>query len=112
MGIIEADHVIGKGDHALPGKAYAAGGDAAVFGVGQTSFFPVAVRIENAGEGPGATAPRTIKISRQVKARKRLNIHLLDAVTVALDFAENMRSERSLVRHRPQTATHEQVFAD
>src|SRR5439155_5115094 len=101
MGVVEADHVVGKRDHALAGEADAAGGDAAVFGVGHPAFLPMAMRVEEAGQGPLAPAPRAIQIAREIKTGEGLKIHLLDDVAVALDFAADARLNGSLSRHGP-----------
>jgi len=41
-----------------------------------------------------------------------LNIDFLDAVTLAVNLAENMRLERSFLRHRPEAATYENMLAN
>src|SRR4051812_31720542 len=66
MGVVEANHVIGKGDHSLTRETDATRGDAAVFGVGEATFFPMAVGVKNGGETAFAAAKRTVQISREV----------------------------------------------
>src|SRR5689334_13816810 len=62
-GIVITDHVIGEGDHALTGKVNAAGGVTAVLGIGQATFFPMAMRVKDSREWSWAVAERTVKIS-------------------------------------------------
>src|SRR5437899_2276279 len=112
MRIVKAHHVVGERNHALPGETDAASGNAAVFGVGHTAIGPVPVRIEDRRERTFSLPQWPIKISRNVKARKRLKIHLFDAVSFAVDLSENARVQRSLLRHRTQAATDEDMLAD
>ena len=112
MRVVVADHVIGKGDHPLAGKADAARGGAPILGIDKASFLPVAVRIEYPGERSGPTTPRPIKIARQIKAWKRLNIDFLYTVTLPVNLAENVRLERRLLRQGPEAAAYENMFAN
>ena len=112
MRVVEADHIVGKRDHALARETDAARGDAAVLGVRHAAFFPVPVRIEDGGKRALAAAERAIQISGEVKTGEGLKMDLLDAVTIPLDFPEDARLERSFLRHRPQTAAHENLLAN
>ena len=110
-GVVITDHVVGKRDHPLLGEVDASGGDAAFRRVCHPPVGPVSVRVQDRRERPVALPQRPIQIARQIKSGIRLEIDLLDAVTVALDLAKNVRVQRRLLRQRPQPATDEGVFA-
>ena len=111
-GVVVADHVVGKRDHPLIGEVDASGGDAAFGRVCHPPVGPVPVRVQDRRERPVALPQRPIQIARQIKSGIRLEIDLLDAVTVALDLAEDVSVQRRFLRQRPQPATDEDIFAD
>ena len=66
----------------------------------------------NGRKRTGALADGTIKIAREIKSGPGLEIHLLDAVTVADNFPEDDRAQRSFFRQGPEAAADEDLLAD
>jgi hypothetical protein len=112
MRIIETDHIVRKRNHSLACKADAPRWDAAVLVICHASVRPVPMGVENCREWAFALAQWPIQISSHVKSRQRLEINFFDAVTIALDLAEDVRFEWPLRRHGPQAAAHKNVFAN
>src|SRR2546423_3658571 len=112
MCVIESDHVVAEGNHALAGEADAARGNAAVLRICHAAILPMTMRIENGRKGAFAVTERAIQVSGQMKAGHRLEIHLFDGVAVALDFVENDRVECRFLRYGPETATDKNLLAD
>jgi hypothetical protein len=54
---------------------------------------------------------RTIEVAANIKTRKRFEQDFLNRITVAFEFAEHLRIERPLFRHRQQTGTGEDLLS-
>ena len=111
-GVVVADHVPRKSDHALPGEIDATGGDASEFIVHQPALLPMPVRIEDGRERTRAFAKGAIKIASQIEPRISLERDFFHGVAVALNPAEDFRVQWSLFRKRPKPATDQDLFAD
>ncbi len=112
MGVVVADEVVGKGDHALFGEIDAAGGDAAGVGIGEAAVVPMTVGIQDSGERAGAVAEGAVEVSGEIKAGIGLEINFLDGVAVADDFIGDDGVERSFFGQGPEAAADEDLLAD
>ena len=61
-------------------------------------------------EGPGLT-PRPVQIAAQVEAGPGLEQHLLDRIPVAVEFAEDLRADRRLLRQRQQASARQDLLS-
>jgi len=110
--VIVPYHIVTECDHSLSRKADASCRDAAVLAVCQPTFLPMPMRIENAGERAVPSTEWPIQITAQIKTRKCLKIHLLDAVTITGNPVKYPRLQSRFVRHGPKAATDKDLFAD
>jgi hypothetical protein len=76
----------------------------------ETAVRPMAMRRHDARKWALLSA-RTIQVAAEIEARKGFEQHLLDRIAVALEFAEDLRVERPLLRHRQQSRTGQDLLS-
>ena len=107
-GIVVAHHVVGKHHVALPSHIDALDRGRIQRLILQPAIIPVPVWNQHGrmpSRGPGA-----IEIPAKVVAWNRLQLHLLDGVTVPFNAAEHHRMQRCFLRHRQKSGGRKDLF--
>src|SRR5207248_6914272 len=80
------------------------------YGILEAAVSPMAVWCHDSRERT-LLAERPVQIATEVKAWIGFEQYLLDCVVAALEFAEDLRVERGLLRHRQQSGARQDLLA-